>query len=180
MEPDRANLSAGQRLDSWESARLFGLLNMALADGYVELVRHEVPLPLLAAGHGHPRRGDDGNPATSADPTWTPLVTTPPIPDYDSAHSVEGGAAAEVFRRVLRDRPHRVQHLQPHPAGREHVRRRRTRVALVRELLPGGRGERLSRILIGFHFRKAVREGIEHGRQIGNRACAINRFLLPV
>ncbi len=27
------SLSAGQRLDPWESARLFGLLNMAMADG---------------------------------------------------------------------------------------------------------------------------------------------------
>lgn len=27
----------------------------------------------------------------------------------------------------------------------------------------------LSRILIGFHFRKAVEAGIEHGRRIGNR-----------
>jgi hypothetical protein len=32
-------------------------------------------------------------------PTWTPLVTTLPIPDYDSSHSVEGGAAAGVLAR---------------------------------------------------------------------------------
>ena len=31
----------------------------------------------------------DGNPATTADPTWTPLVETPPIPDYDSGHAVD-------------------------------------------------------------------------------------------
>jgi hypothetical protein len=33
----------------------------------------------------------------------------------------------------------------------------------------------VSRILIGIHFRKAVEDGIEHGRKIGNRA--VNRFL---
>ena len=43
----------------------------------------------------------DGNPNTRADPTWTPLVPTPPIPDYDSAHSVEGGAAAEVLEQCF-------------------------------------------------------------------------------
>ena len=43
----------------------------------------------------------DGNPNTDADPTWTPLVPTPPIPDHDSAHSVEGGAAAQVLRRFF-------------------------------------------------------------------------------
>jgi hypothetical protein len=35
-----------------------------------------------------------------------------------------------------------------------------------------------SRILVGFHFRKAVEEGIEHGHRIGNRA--VDRFLQPV
>ena len=35
----------------------------------------------------------------------------------------------------------------------------------------------LSRILVGFHFRKAVEEGIEHGRKIGERA--VDRFMRP-
>ena len=35
----------------------------------------------------------------------------------------------------------------------------------------------LSRILVGFHFRNAVDDGIEHGRRIGSRA--VNRFLRP-
>lgn len=34
-----------------------------------------------------------------------------------------------------------------------------------------------SRILVGFHFRHAVDEGIKHGRKIGNRAF---RFLQEV
>jgi hypothetical protein len=36
----------------------------------------------------------------------------------------------------------------------------------------------VSRIYVGFHFRKAVEEGIKHGRQIGNRT--VNLFLRPV
>ena len=35
----------------------------------------------------------------------------------------------------------------------------------------------LSRILIGIHFRRAVEEGVEHGRKIAKRA--VNRFLKP-
>ena len=35
----------------------------------------------------------------------------------------------------------------------------------------------LSRILVGFHFRKAVEDGIEHGRKIGERA--VDRFMRP-
>ena len=36
----------------------------------------------------------------------------------------------------------------------------------------------LSRILVGFHFRKAVKEGIVHGIKIGD--WAVDRFLQPV
>jgi len=35
----------------------------------------------------------------------------------------------------------------------------------------------LSRILVGFHFRKAVEVGIEHGGQIGNHA--VDHYLRP-
>jgi hypothetical protein len=35
----------------------------------------------------------------------------------------------------------------------------------------------LSRILIGIHFRRAVEEGVQHGRKIGKRA--VNLFLKP-
>ena len=31
--------------------------------------------------------GTDGNPATSADPAWAPLLATPPYPDYVSGCS---------------------------------------------------------------------------------------------
>ena len=43
----------------------------------------------------------DGNPDTAGDPGWTPLGFTYPMPDHDSAHSVEGGAAAEVLKRFF-------------------------------------------------------------------------------
>ena len=36
----------------------------------------------------------------------------------------------------------------------------------------------LSRILVGFHFRNAVEQGIKHGTRIGDRA--VNLFMLPV
>jgi hypothetical protein len=36
----------------------------------------------------------------------------------------------------------------------------------------------VSCILVGFHFRKAVEEGIKHGRKIGKRA--VKHFLKPV
>src|SRR5215475_3987918 len=41
--------------------------------------------------------GTDGNPDTAADPAWTPLITTPPFPEYPSAHSCVSGAAGRIL-----------------------------------------------------------------------------------
>ena len=54
-------VSADRGLDLWENARLFGLLNLALADGYIAMVDYQEPLQLLATGHcysgwGHGRQ----------------------------------------------------------------------------------------------------------------------------
>jgi hypothetical protein len=171
-------VAAATRLDPWEQARLFALLNMSLADGYIgsfdTKYHYNYWRPVTAI-----RSADtDGNPNTSADPTWTPLVTTPPIPDYDSAHAVQGGAGAGVLKRFF---------------GTDHIA-----FATCSLTLPAGetctdaspvmrryasfsqaaKENGVSRILVGFHFRKAVDEGIDRGRRIGDRA--VDRFLLPL
>ena len=171
-------VAAATRLDLWENARLFGLLNMALADGYIGTFdtkyHYNYWRPVTAI-----RSADtDGNPRRAPTRRWTPLVTTPPIPDYDSAHAVEGGAAAQVLKRFFGTDHIALHDLQPDAAGRADLHRRVACHAPLRQLLPGGGRERISRILVGFHFRKAVDEGIEHGGRIADRA--VDRFLLPV
>ena len=102
-------------------------------------------------------------------------MTTPPIPDYDSAHSVEGGAAAKVLKRFFgTDRISFRTCSLTLPAGSTcndvtPILRRYTRFSQA------AAENGLSRILVGFHFRKAVEEGIEHGSKIGDRA--VDRFL---
>ena len=94
-------VSSSEGLDMWENARLFGLLNMALADGYIGSFETKYHYNYWRPVTAIQTAETDGNPNTSADPTWTPLVPTPPVPDYDSAHSVEGGAAAGVLKRFF-------------------------------------------------------------------------------
>jgi hypothetical protein len=43
----------------------------------------------------------DGNPATTADPTWTPLIATPNHPEYPSAHGCVTSAVTQVIANVL-------------------------------------------------------------------------------
>ena len=100
VEPDRPERLREGSIHGRRRA-LFGLLNMALADGYVGSFETKYLYNYWRPVTAIREAATDGNPNTSADPTWTPLVPTPPIPDHDSAHSVQGGAAAEVLRRVF-------------------------------------------------------------------------------
>ena len=173
------SVSASTGLDLWENARLFGLLNMALADGYISSWETKYHYNFWRPVTAIQTADTDGNPDTAPDPTWKPLQPTYPMPDHDSAHSVEGGAAAEVLKRFF---------------GNDHISFSACSLTLpLVEEQCGGASEVLrefdsfteaaeengvSRILIGIHFRKAVEEGIEHGRKIGDRAVRL--FLKPV
>ncbi len=71
-----------------ENARFFALFNLAQADLAIAVADSKYFFnfwrPITAI-----READtDGNPDTVADPEWTPLITTPPTPEYLAAHSV--------------------------------------------------------------------------------------------
>jgi hypothetical protein len=163
------SLAVSHHLDAWQSARLFGLLDAGLADGYIasfhvkfDVYRYWRPVTAI-------RLADtDGNAATTADPTWTPLTTTPPIPDYDSAHSVEGAIAASVFRGFFGHGPLgfsacslTLPNADQNCGGAHQV----VRSYSSPEQAAAENGE--SRILVGFHFRHAVDAGLQHGQSIG-------------
>jgi hypothetical protein len=171
-------VSADRGLDLWENARLFGLLNLALADGYIAMVdsknHYNYWRPITAI-----RTADtDGNPDTTGDPAWTPLRPTPASPDYASGHSIEGGAGAEVLKQFFgTDRisfqdcsaslPAGSTCSDPSPVLRSYT-----------SFSQAAAENAYSRILIGFHFRKSVEEGTDYGRKIGKRAA--NLYLRPV
>jgi hypothetical protein len=171
-------VSADQGLDLWENARLFGLLNLALADGYIAMAdsknHYNYWRPVTAIQTGD----TDGNPDTTGDPAWTPLRPTPPDQDYDSGHSIEGGAGAEVLKQFFGTDEISFQDCGVLlPAGStcsdaSPVFRSYTSFSQA------AADNAYSRILIGYHFRKSVEEGTEHGRKIGKRAA--NLYLRPV
>jgi len=171
-------LAAEEGLDLWGQARLFGLLNMALADGYVGSFETKYLYNFWRPVTAIQLAATDGNPDTDADPTWTPLVGTPPIPDHDSAHSVEGGAAAQVFKRFFGTDLIGFETCSlTLPAGSTCTDASSVTRSFT-SFSQAAAENALSRILVGFHFRHAVESGVEHGRRIGNRA--VNRFLRPV
>jgi hypothetical protein len=84
-----------------DNARLFALVNLASADAQIttwrDKYRYGFWRPITAI-----RAADtDGNPDTTADPTWRPLLVTPPFPEYTSGHAIATGAVTEVLAKFF-------------------------------------------------------------------------------
>jgi hypothetical protein len=95
--------------DLLEPARLLAMVNLVGADAltsglhgkYHYLFWRPVtaidPTAVTADGFGPVPGFDDGNPRTTEQVGWRPLLTTPNHPEYPAAHGVITSAMAEVF-----------------------------------------------------------------------------------
>ena len=91
------DVAAGQATTLAENARLFALLNIGLADAGISAWDSKYFYNRWRPVTAIREAATDGNPATDADPTWTPLVMTPAFPEYAAAHSAFSAAAAGVL-----------------------------------------------------------------------------------
>jgi len=89
-----------QKLTLIESARLFALLNVAMADVSIACWDCKYHFNFWRPIHGIREADRDGNSDTAADRDWEPLIITPPFPSYTSGHSSFSGAAATVLAAV--------------------------------------------------------------------------------
>ena len=90
-------LTLEHHLDTADSSRLFAMIYVSISDSLITTwdskYHYAFWRPVTAI-----RAGDtDGNPATEADPTWTPLAATPNFPEYVSAHSSVAAGFAEAI-----------------------------------------------------------------------------------
>lgn len=80
-----------------QNARLFGLINIAMADAAISAwdtkYTYNLWRPITAIQQGD----TDGNAATLGDSTWLSFLNTPPFPEYTSGHSTFSGAGSAVL-----------------------------------------------------------------------------------
>jgi hypothetical protein len=156
-------------LDGSAAARALALMYLAAADASIVCWDAKYTFnfwrPLAAIQNGDA----DGNDRTDGDPTWTPLLPTPPHPEYLSGHSTNSSAMATVLALLFGDEP-----------GIE--------IVVTSSTSPGfeRRWERLSegveevieaRIYGGIHYRTADEEGAAVGHRVA-RSIAL-RSLRP-
>ncbi len=151
--------AVNKKLNLLETARLFALVDMAMADAYIAGWDSKFHYNLWRPYTAIRKAQLDGNENTAEDAQWESLMPAPPVQDYPSTHSALGDAAATVLANILGDY---FPFTMSSPTG-----------------LPGN-GTRSfegfqqaadenadSRVRAGIHFRFACDAGQEMGKKIG-------------
>jgi hypothetical protein len=142
-----------------DNARLFALLNIALADAAI--VSWECKYiynfwrPITAIHEA----AKDGNPETSPDIEWMPLLATPPFPEYTSGHSSFSGAAAVILARFF------GSDYLPFRVGSDDLPGISRR---YRRFSEAAYESGVSRIYGGIHFMSANLHGLSRGAAVGH------------
>ena len=98
-------LTIAEQLPADRTAWAFAVLNMAGSDAFVACWDAKYAYNQWRPVSGIRAADTDGNPGTTADPTWTPLLPTPPFPDYIAGHTTFAGAAEVVLTAIFGPEP---------------------------------------------------------------------------
>lgn len=152
---EQVALSEGNTLA--DNARLFGSLNVALADAAIVAwdakYFYDLWRPVTAIHHAD----NDGNALTTGDPTWDPLLNTPPFSEYVSGHSTFSGAADAILTSFFGNNISFVD------TGDPSVGITRSFDNFTQAADEAG----MSRIYGGIHFQSANEDGLAAGRALG-------------
>jgi hypothetical protein len=163
----RAEVATDGR-DLLAHARLFALLNLALADAATSVFDAKYAYlfwrPVTAI-----RNADlDDNARTDVDPGWSPFLTTPPHPEYPAAHGVIQTAGTRVLERYF-GQHYAFDTTSPTVPG---VTRHYDDFDAFAE--EGG----VARILGGMHFRNSIEVGHRQGKSVAN--WILEHWLTPL
>jgi hypothetical protein len=164
-------LIARNHLDAADSARLLALQNLAGADAAINCWNDKYHFDFWRPWNAITTTLDDGNPATTTDPTWTALITAP-YPEWVSGHNCLDSAHVAVLRSFFGDAPGSFQITSTFvDPGGPAVRTFDTFSRPMAELIE-------ARIWAGLHYRSADVQGQVLGGSIARYGMA--NYLLPV
>jgi len=166
------NIAAAHGLSTVDSARFFAQTYLSVADALIACwdskFYYNFWRPVTAI-----RNADtDGNPATEADFSWSPLSVTPPHPEYPAAHGCVTSALANSLEDFFGDQQLNVTLSSTSVTPGVLVTRTFARPHdMINEIID-------ARIYAGFHYRTS---GV-HGAVIGNKVAhwVARHYFLPI
>lgn len=150
-----------------KNALLFALLNFGLADAGIACWDCKYTFNLWRPITAIREADTDDNPETDPDREWSPLLQTPPFPEYTSGHSTFSGAAAMILASFF------GTDQLPFTVGSDFLPGTRT----FQSFSEAAEESALSRLYGGIHFCTGNTMGLLSGYQIGEHVA--QHFLLP-
>ena len=157
------NAAIAQHTTLSQNARLFALLNMAMADAGISTWEAKYLFELWRPMTAIRQASLDGNSLTEEQADWTSLLANPPYPEYTSGHATVSGAAQRVLTAFFGNSL--PVEGWSEAFGNSYVRTWPNFATAADEAYE-------SRIYGGIHFRFAMRDGREKGRAIGDYVMA--------
>jgi hypothetical protein len=165
-------LIARNHLDAADSARLLAMQNLAAADSAINVWNDKYHFSFWRPFQAIRRAADDGNPATSPELTWTPLLAAP-YPDHVSGHLGLDSPHTAVLRMFFGNAPaggYEITSFFVNPGGPA-MRSFSSFSQAVDEIVE-------ARIWAGLHFRTADVQAVELGENVAN--FAMENYFQPV
>jgi hypothetical protein len=158
---------ARRDLDISEAARLFAAVDLSIIDAVIAVWDAKLHYAWWRPITAIQMSNTDGNPDTIRDADWTPLVTTPPYPDYPSGLCAVMAAASRAMAGVLGDGRGQIDVKMTSIAAGE-TRHYTSKSELLHDAID-------ARVWSGLHFRTADRVAVDIGTLVARRALA-NHF----
>jgi hypothetical protein len=166
------NVAIQHNMDLLDTVRLLAAGNMVPTDAglacFDSKYTYQFWRPITAIRDA----GIDGNPATTADPAWTPLLTTPNHPEYPSQHGCVTSALAQVLANALNTSS--INATIPGAQGGATTLTTSQTFATVRGLYAQLVN---ARVWIGFHYRNSVVAGENLGTAVAK--WELQHYFLP-
>jgi hypothetical protein len=153
-------------LDVSEAARLLAMENLAAADTSINTWNDKYHFDFWRPFQAIRKAALDDNPATSPDPTWTPLLSAP-YPEHPSGHLGLDSSHTTVLRMFFGDAPaggYQITSAFVNPGGPA-TRTFTGFSQAVDEIVE-------ARIWAGLHFRTADVQAVQLGTNVANYAAA--------
>ncbi len=156
-DPVAISLAEEHHFSMLQTARLLAQVNLAMSDAMIGCWDTKYTYVFWRPITAITLADTDNNPETAPDPEWTPLIPTPPFPEYPSAHSCASGAAARVLSHHFGERTAITVTNDALPGQ---IRTYPSFSAALEEIVD-------ARVFGGIHFRNSCKVGQALGSAVG-------------
>jgi len=155
------DVAANHGLDLVDAVRLFAMGDMTAADAGIACMDSKYHYLLWRPVTAIRNANLDTNSATTANATWSPLLTTPNHPEYPSAHGCVSSAITQVLASVLKTQTINID--VPGATGGATTLTTTQHFATVQDLLQNVAD---ARVWAGLHYRFSTTAGVNLGAQV--------------